>query len=41
MAALIALERGTPELFLFAALAYGIAGVLAKTEKTEKFQSFT
>ena len=30
LAALIALERGSPELFLFAALAYGVAGVLAK-----------
>ena len=30
LAALIALERGSPELFLFAAMAYGVAGMLAK-----------
>ena len=30
LAALIALERGSPELMLFAALAYGTAGVLAR-----------
>jgi predicted membrane-bound spermidine synthase len=41
LAALIALERGSPELFLFAALAYGVAGVLAKGETAERSRSFT
>ncbi len=33
LAALITLERGSPELFLLAAVAYGIAGILAKEER--------
>lgn len=30
LAALIALERGSPELFFFAAIAYGVGGILAR-----------
>jgi predicted membrane-bound spermidine synthase len=41
LAALIVLERGSPELFLFAAIAYGVAGVLAKPQNAEKSGSFT
>ncbi len=41
LAALIALERGSPELFLFAAIAYGVAGVLAKQQMEKEPWSFT
>jgi hypothetical protein len=41
LAALIALERGSPELFLLAAVAYGVAGVAAKGMLGMRTQSFT
>jgi hypothetical protein len=41
LAALIALERGSPELFLLAAVAYGVAGVTAKGMLGMRTQSFT
>jgi len=41
LAALIALERGSPELFLFAAIAYGVAGLLAKPHSGNVTQTFT
>ena len=41
LAALIALERGSPELFVLAAVAYGVAGVLSKADGGKQTQSFT
>ena len=41
LAALIALERGSPELFVFAAVAYGVAGVIAKGMLGMRTKSFT
>ena len=41
LAALIALERGSPELFLVAAVAYGVAGVLSRGKVVERTRSST